>query len=73
MSPPAATLPPSPVMQRHDKVAEKKLAVGINANAAPGVEMENMTKMDWEAFKFAPIRESTVSRAMSMRFPLSPL
>lgn len=61
MSPPAATLPASPVFQRSDLLKEKKLAV----NAAPGLSNENLAKMDWEAFKFAPIRESTVSRAMS--------
>jgi len=64
MSPPAATLPASPVFQRSDLLKEKKLAV----NAAPGLSNENLAKMDWEAFKFAPIRESTVSRAMTRRY-----
>ncbi|KAK8175062.1 thiazole biosynthetic enzyme, mitochondrial precursor [Phyllosticta citrichinensis] len=68
MSPPIAT---SPTLERAAPVVTKELPLkdGLATNVG-----NNMTKTvdemmgKWDSFKFAPIRESTVSRAMTRRY-----
>jgi thiamine thiazole synthase len=65
MSPPAATFDVAvPASTGNGLSVKKDLAVKnvANGQAKTLAEMENK----WESFTFAPIRESQVSRAMSM-------
>jgi len=66
MSPPAATFDIPISSTGNDLSLKKNLSVKPAANgvAKSLAEMEN----NWEAFTFAPIRESQVSRAMTRRY-----
>jgi thiamine thiazole synthase len=63
MAPPAAVSPPQQVAELVTPTS--KLAVQAPANTSRSIE-EMMGK--WDSFKFAPIRESQVSRAMTRRY-----
>ena len=69
MSPPAAVSP----TQRTADLAVPTAKLGLTGAAAPEtkghaeVDIEDMLGQ-WESFKFAPIRESQVSRAMTRRY-----
>lgn len=73
MSPPAAIFEsPAPAVigngngvDLKKKLAVKAAAVGSDGQAKTLAEFEN----NWDTFTFAPIRESQVSRAMSMPTP----
>lgn len=64
MSPPAATFENPLAVSDISVPIQKNLAVKAptNGHAKTLAEMENK----WESFTFSPIRESQVSRAMSM-------
>lgn len=67
MSPPAATFDiPASINNANGLNVKKDLAVKPAANGQAKIlsEIEN----NWEAFTFAPIRESQVSRAMTRRY-----
>ncbi|EGX96980.1 thiazole biosynthetic enzyme [Cordyceps militaris CM01] len=67
MSPPAAISPP-----QYAAVPVTKAASGHNAVAVPAADSTRLAIDDmlgqWDSFKFAPIRESQVSRAMTRRY-----
>ncbi|KAL0260679.1 thiamine metabolism-related protein [Diplodia seriata] len=68
MSPPIAT---SPTLDRAAPVVTKDLPIKHGVGAVKG-NMSNVTVDEmagkWDEFKFAPIRESQVSRAMTRRY-----
>lgn len=75
MSPPAAIFESSaPAVLGSGGDFKKHLAVKV---ASVGLDGQAKTLADleknWDAFAFAPIRESQVSRAMSMSFVSGPL
>ncbi|KID99833.1 thiazole biosynthetic enzyme variant 1, partial [Metarhizium majus ARSEF 297] len=65
MSPPAAVSPTQKVAELVTPTSSSKLAVKAGSNNAQTIE-EMMGQ--WDNFKFAPIRESQVSRAMTRRY-----
>lgn len=70
MSPPIAT---SPTLDRAAPVVTKDLPVKQDGVGAVKGNMSNKATVDemagkWDEFKFAPIRESQVSRAMTRRY-----
>ena len=65
MSPPAAVSPPQQLAELAVKPASHPAAVVNGKNR--GVTIESMMGK-WDSFKFAPIRESQVSRAMTRRY-----
>ncbi|KAJ4144567.1 hypothetical protein LMH87_003448 [Akanthomyces muscarius] len=74
MSPPAALSPPQHAAVPVSKVAASANGNGHHAVAKPAsfpdtssVTIEDMLGQ-WDSFKFAPIRESQVSRAMTRRY-----
>lgn len=66
MSPPIAT---SPTLERAAPVT-KDLPIKQDGMAVKGNMSKTVDEMagQWDAFKFAPIRESQVSRAMTRRY-----
>lgn len=67
MSPPAATFENPLAISDIAVPVKKNLAVkpAVDGHAKTLAEMEDK----WETFTFSPIRESQVSRAMSMNHP----
>ena len=67
MSPPAATFENPLAVSDIAVPVKKNLAVkpAVDSHAKTLAEMED----EWETFTFSPIRESQVSRAMSMNHP----
>lgn len=68
MSPPAAIYEPAFVVTKTD-LKVKSLSEVITANGeASQVKLLEQFGGKWDSFKFAPIRESQVSRAMTRRY-----
>lgn len=71
MSPPAAIFESAPVMTASNGGLKDKLTPEVLSLTTQG---EQQTKLldefagKWDSFKFAPIRESQVSRAMTRRY-----
>jgi Thi4 family len=70
MSPPAAILEPAPVVTMPDfkgKLFPKPKTATVQGSASETSLLEQFGGK-WDDFKFAPIRESQVSRAMTSRY-----
>jgi len=69
MSPPAATSPTFTVATPATKLPTKEANKGANDYSVKGPQA-NIADMEgnWDSFRFAPIRESQVSRAMTRRY-----
>ena len=68
MSPPAAIYEPAPVATKAD-LKGKPFSQTITVNGeASQVKLLEQFGGKWDSFKFAPIRESQVSRAMTRRY-----
>lgn len=71
MAPPAATFevpPASPGLGNGNDLYAKKIALANSVTSDRQLDAKKLAgvEADWESFTFAPIRESQVSRAMSM-------
>jgi thiamine thiazole synthase len=66
MSPPAAISPPS----RSAELATSTTSTKLPVHAGKNINTKTVEEMlgNWDDFKFAPIRESQVSRAMTRRY-----
>ena len=68
MSPPAAIYEPAPVATKADlKGKPFSQTIAVNGEASQ-VKLLEQFGGKWDSFKFAPIRESQVSRAMTRRY-----